>query len=240
MTRLLTEALADFAPAGPAETRVAAFLAENRHRLAAMSLDEIAAAVGVSQPTVTRTMARLGYRNALELRTGAALVDHVGGRRPGRLTAAEVKRAAELMAPAYDLYIYPAPELVPHAEALFGQVFRKTHVDLPMKPQLRVPRRTPVRVEPHVNSVDAVLVLALAAMPSGHNLASMTAHAGEVAAPILLLQSSDFVFEAAALTLSLGLPPDTHPQLAAFLVAAAAAEIRMAADRLNASARGAG
>jgi DNA-binding MurR/RpiR family transcriptional regulator len=60
MTRLLTEALADFAPAGPAEARVAAFLAENRHQLAAMSLDEIAAAVGVSQPTVTRTIARLG------------------------------------------------------------------------------------------------------------------------------------------------------------------------------------
>lgn len=240
MRRPFTEALADFVPAGPAEASVARFLADNRSRLAEMSLDAIAAAVGVSQPTVTRTMLRLGYRNALELRTAAALADQLDGPRPGRLTFDEIERAAALIASADDLYIYPAPELLPYAEALFGQVFRKTRVELPMKPQLRVPRQNPNRVEPRVNSADAVLVLALAEMPAGHNVKSMTAHAGAVGAPILLLQASDFVYEECTLTLSLGLPRGTHPQLAALLVTAAVAEIRMAADRLNASARRAG
>jgi len=49
MTGPLTEALAGFAPAGPAEPRVAAFLAENRAPLATLSLVEIAAAVAVGQ-----------------------------------------------------------------------------------------------------------------------------------------------------------------------------------------------
>ena len=154
--------------------------------------------------------------------------------RPGRLTSSEVRRAAALIAAADDLHIYPAPELVPHAEALFGQVFRKMRVDLPMKPQLRRPRDTPVRVEPRLESADAVLVLALAELPPGHNLASLTDNAREAGARILLLQSSDFPWDGSELTLSLKLTPETHPQLAALLVAAAAAEIRMVADQLNA------
>lgn len=238
MTRNLTEALADFAPAGPAEARVGAFLAHNRHRLAAWSLDDIADAAGVSQPTVTRAVLRLGYRNALELRTAAALVDCADQPRPGRLTSSEVRRAAQLIAAADDLYIYPAPELVPHAEALFGQVFRKTRVDLPMKPQLRRPRDVPVRAEPCFESADVVLVLALAEPPAGHNLLSLMDNAREAGARILVLQSSDIPWEGSALTLSLKLSSETHPQLAALLVAAAAAEIRMEADQLNAANRG--
>ena len=233
MTRPLTEALADFTPAGPAEARVAVCLAENRHRLSALSLDEIALVAGVSQPTVTRTMNRLGYRNALEMRTAAALVDPVDSHWPGRLTPREIRYAAGQIAKACDLYIYPGPELLPHATNLFGQVFRKTRVDLPMKPQIRKPRETPVRAEPFFDSADAVLVLALTGMPCGHNLASMMANASEVGAPILLLQSSNFTCEGPTITLSLGLPMETDPRVAALLIIAAAAEIQMEAQRLN-------
>ena len=240
VTRLLTEALASFVPTGPAEASVATFLGENRRRLAAMSLDEIAEAAGVSQPTVTRTMVRLGYRNALELRTAAALVDHLDDRRPGALTRTDIRCAAELIASAYDLYIYPGFELQHQAEVLFKNVFPKSRVDLPMKPQLRRPHTTPVQVEPILDSRDAVLVLALADLPSGHNLASLASNAREAGAPILLLQSSDFAYHQSTLTVSLGLPAGTHPDLAAVLLSAAAAAIRMEADRLNAGAQAAG
>lgn len=134
MTRILTEALADFTPAGLAEARVGAFLVDHRHQLSTLSLDDLAAAVGVSEPTVPRTMVGLGYRSALDLRTAAALVDYADAPRPGRRASREVERAAELIAAADDLYVYPAPELVSHAEALFTQAFRTTRVDLPMKP----------------------------------------------------------------------------------------------------------
>lgn len=227
MSRPILEALDIFIPAGPAEARVADFLRDNLYRLATLSLDDIAAAAGASQPTATRVLRGLGYRNAIELRTAAAL------NFPGRLHPEQVRRAAAAIASANDLFIFAPVEMDEHIHTLFNEVFKKTDVALPMKPQIMQRRTPPMRVPERYNYDDAALILAIRGLPDGFNLEMECRNARTAGAPVILLQSSNFTCDGSSLILSLGLCPSTPDRLAALCLAATVADIRMEADRQN-------
>ena len=222
MKRNFSEALRSYAPVTEDQARLLAYLRDHRDRLPQMSFDEIARAVGVSQPTVTRLTRQLGYANAHEWRVAAAL------NVPGRLHPEQVRRGAELIRSGDDLHIF-APECLDQAvESLFKRVFRKTDVVLPMKPQIirrRVVRSTPQRF----NEGDAALIFAVSALPDGHDFQAEFRNAEEQGVPVLVLQAVTFDIpdrpEENAV-FSLGLTPDVHEDLAAIYLAAATAEIR--------------
>lgn len=130
MARNFTEALRSYRPATEDQARLLAYLRDHRDRLPQMSFDEIARAVGVSQPTVTRVTRQLGYANSHELRAAAALD------MPGRLHPEQVRRGAELIRSGDDLHIFAPERLDGAVRGLFKHVFPKTDVELPMKPQL--------------------------------------------------------------------------------------------------------
>lgn len=228
MPEPLAEALSTFVPDGPAQQRVADVLRTRRDRLAGMSLDDIALEARVSQPTVTRVMRGLGYRNALELRTAAA------EDMPGRLHPSAVRRAAALIAPADDLFIFAQPALNAHVRLIFSEVFPKLSSSAAMKPQIVKYREPPASVWPRFNQEDAVLVLAMSSLPSGFDLLSEFANARAEGAPSLVVQAVSFPCPQADLVLSLDLPADTHDGLAALLLGAAVAQIRYEADRQRA------
>lgn len=222
MTRNFAEALRSYAPVTEDQGRLLTFLRDHRDQLPRMSFDDIARAAGVSQPTVTRLTRQLGYANAHEWRVGAALDV------PGRLHPEQVRRGAELIRWGYDLYIF-APECLDRdVERLFGRVYRKTAVELPMKPQIirrRVVRSTPQRF----NEGDAALIFAVKALPDGYDFQAEFRNAQEQGVPVLLLQAVTFdvpEMPRGGQVFSLGLASDVHEDLAAIYLAATAAEIR--------------
>lgn len=225
MTRNFAEALRSCTPATGDQARLLSFLRNHRDRLAQLSFDEIARAAGVSQPTVTRMVRQLGYANAHELRVAAALD------MPGRLHPEQIRRGAELIRSGDDLHIF-APECLDRAmEDLFKRVFRKTDVELPMKPQIirrRVVRSTPQRF----NEGDAALIFAVSALPDGYDFHAEFRNAQEQRVPVLILQAATFDVPGrpeGSEVFSLGLGPDIHEALAAIYLAAAVAEIRACA-----------
>lgn len=221
MARNFTEALRSYGPATEDQARLLAYLRDHRDRLPQMSFDEIARAVGVSQPTVTRVTRQLGYANAHELRAAAALD------MPGRLHPEQVRRGAELIRSGDDLHIFAPEHLDGVVRGLFKHVFPKTDVELPMKPQLvwRGARHTPQRF----NEGDAALVLAVSALPDGYDFQVEFRNARAQGVPVLILQATSFEvpdLPDGSEVFSLGLAPDVHEELGAIFLAAAAAEIR--------------
>lgn len=231
MPHSLQEALSSFRPHTPGQARVQAFLSRNLHRLATLSLDDIAESAGVSQPTVTRAIRNLGYANSLELRTAASL--HL----PGRLAHDQVRRAAALIRNCNDLYIY-APEQMDDAVAtLFKTIFPKTDVRLPMKPQIvrRYPAhyRTPRRV---FSDDDAALFLALSGQPEGYHLEHEVRNACVCGASVLLVHTAAIGFpgiDEACHRFSLGLSSETNEALSIVYLTAAVAEIRHHAQQAD-------
>jgi hypothetical protein len=219
---MFAEALRSYAPATEDQGRLLAFLRDHRDGLPQMSFDEVARAAGVSQPTVTRVARQLGYANAHEFRVAAALDV------PGRLHPEQVRRGAELIRLGDDLHIFAPACLDQPVESLFKRVFRKTNVELPMKPQII--RRRDVKTTPQrFNEGDAALILAVAALPEGYDFQAEFRNAQEQGVPVLLLQAVTFDVPERperSEVFSLGLAPDVHEALAAICLAAAVAEIR--------------
>lgn len=222
MMRNFAEALRSCIPATGDQARLLAFLRDHRDLLSQMSFDEIARAAGVSQPTVTRVTRQLGYANAHEFRVAAALD------MPGRLHPEQVRRGAEMIGSGDDLHIFAPACLDQAVDGLFKRVFRKTDVELPMKPQVirrRVVRSTPQRF----NEGDAALIFAVSALPDGYDFEAELRNAQEQGVSVLLLQAVTFdvpEMPEGSEVFSLGQAPDVHEDLAAIYLAAAAAEIR--------------
>lgn len=193
-----------------------------------MSFDDIADAVGVSQPTVTRMMRQLGYASALEWRVAAALQE------TGRLHPDQIRCAAAMIHAGHDLHIF-VPEVLDRAvEDIFKRAFPKTDVHLPMKPQII--RRRDVRTTPQrFNEGDAALILAISALPVGYDFEAEIRNASACSVPVLLIQAVTFAIpwkKEAVQVVSLGLEADMHDALAAIHLAAAVAEIRQRAAQM--------
>lgn len=221
--------LQGFEPKNDGQRRISTFLIQNLARLSSLSLDDIAAATATSQPTVTRMFRALGYDNALALRTAAAL------HRPGCLAVDQVRQAAALLRQADDLYIYAPPVMDGAVDALFRDVFRKTDVAQPMKPQIQRRRNLPHRTANNFDKGDGILVLAVAALPGGYDFDAVFRHAAERSVSVVILQATPFEIRQPGPphVFSLNLEADVHEQLATIHLASAVAEIRAVAGALE-------
>ncbi|TQM91490.1 hypothetical protein [Roseinatronobacter monicus] len=236
MPRDLHAALKGFEPATETQARIKEYMLGNVHRLAILSLDDIADATGTSQPSVTRVMRMLGYHNSIEYRTAASLFV------PGRLAPDEVRRAADLIRTGDDLYVYAPPAMDQAVKDLFLIAFPKpADKTQPLKPQIIAPR-TKFRVTPQrFNEGDAALILALSEFPAGYDFDAECRNAEVRNVPVVLLQAVPFEVSEAIRdrchVLSMGLSPEVLTPLAVIYLAAAVAEIRHLAQQSNSAER---
>lgn len=227
MPQNLMDRLKVFAPKSVKQGRVRNFMIRHIGQLSSLSLDDIAAETGTSQPMVTRVMRDLGYKNSLELRAAA-----VTAHQRGRLPTDQVKRAAELIHDKDDLFIFATAIMDDLVDDIFRKVFPKTIATLPMKPHIQPQRENRRSTANIFGDHDAMLVLAIGGLPGGYDFDALFQHAEYRGVTIVILQaiSCEAGLGDGVNVFSLGLDTTVPETLAAIYLGAAVAEIRHLAE----------